>query len=149
MHVFIRWPLTAVALVGLGIDAYTHLDLASEYDLNRTDVVSQGTLFRIEAVLAIVVGVLLIFRATLWTALAVVAVAGGGLFLVMLYRWVDIGKLGPLPPMYEPVWYPEKSWSAVGEAMAFGSGLLLAGLTWPRRGRASRRVATYDASGHL
>jgi hypothetical protein len=127
MNTLVRWGLVLLAAVGLGIDAYTHLDLAAVYDPNRTSTISQGTLFRIESVLAIVVGVLLIVRANVLTALLVVAVAGGGLFVLLLYRLVNVGQIGPLPNMYEPVWYAEKSWSAIGEAIALGAALLIAG----------------------
>ena len=37
---------------------------------------------------------------------------------VVLYRYVDVPALGPLPAMYEPVWFTEKSLSAVAEAVA-------------------------------
>jgi uncharacterized membrane protein YdfJ with MMPL/SSD domain len=140
MNTFVRWGLVLVAAAGLGIDAYTHLDLASVYDLNKTSTVSQGTLFRVEAVLAIVVGVLLIVRANVLTALLVVAVAGGGLALLLIYRLVDVGKLGPIPNMYEPVWYAEKSWSAIGEAIAVGAALVLAGLLLTVGRRSRQRV---------
>jgi hypothetical protein len=140
MNTLVRWALVVVAAVGLGIDAYTHFDLASLYDGNRTSTVSQGTLFRIEAVFAILVGVALIVRANVWTALAVVAVAGGGLFLLLLYRYVSVGKIGPLPDMSEPIWYAEKSWSAWGEGIAVGAALILAG-DRIRTARRSRRTA--------
>jgi hypothetical protein len=38
--------------------------------------------------------------------------------LLLLYRFVDVGELGPLPNMYEPLWYDEKSAAAWGEAVA-------------------------------
>ncbi|MEO8889230.1 MAG: hypothetical protein ABI301_02375 [Jatrophihabitantaceae bacterium] len=145
MNTLVRWALVAVAAVGLGIDAYTHLDLASLYDGNKTSTVSQGTLFRIEAVFAILVGIALIVRANLMTALAVVAVAGGGLFLLLLYRYVSVGKIGPLPDMSEPLWYAEKSWCAWGEGIALGAALLLAGDRF-RSARTSRRTRTARAS---
>ena len=88
------------------------------YDPIATSTVSQGTLFRVEAGIAIAAGVLLLVRANIWTALLVVLVAGGGLALLLLYRYVDVGKLGPLPNMYEPIWYPKKEWSAIGEGVA-------------------------------
>jgi hypothetical protein len=140
MNTLVRWALVLVAAVGLGIDAYTHFDLASLYDLNKTDTISQGALFRIESVFAILVGVALIVRANVWTALAVVAVTAGGLFLLLLYRFVDVGKVGPLPNMYEPIWYAEKSWSAWGEGIALGAALILAGERFVTA-RASRRTA--------
>ena len=45
-------------------------------------------------------------------------VALGGAAVVVLYRYVDVPALGPLPAMYEPVWFFEKSLSAAFEALA-------------------------------
>jgi hypothetical protein len=35
---------------------------------------------------------------------------------VLLYRYVDVGAIGPVPNMYEPVWYAEKLRSLYAEA---------------------------------
>jgi glucan phosphoethanolaminetransferase (alkaline phosphatase superfamily) len=122
-----------VAAAGLGYDAYAHLDLASRFDAN-TAVISQGMLFRVETVLAVLaaLGVLL----TRWRAAVIFAllVAGSALGAVLLYRYVDVGVLGPLPNMYEPAWYPEKTLSAVAEALAVLAlaAQLLFGSEWRR-----------------
>lgn len=46
----------------------------------------------------------------------------------MLYRYVDVPAIGPIPAMYEPIWYFEKALSAaatgIGAAVA-GAGLML------------------------
>jgi hypothetical protein len=34
---------------------------------------------------------------------------------VLLYRYVDVGAIGPVPNMYEPVWFGEKLHSAYAE----------------------------------
>jgi hypothetical protein len=118
---WLRWILVAIAVVGLGIDAYTHFDLASLYRFNKTDFVSEASLFRIEAVLAILVGLALLIRPNLLTAGAVFLVAAGGLGLLLLYRYVDVGKIGPIPNMYEPIWSDEKlvcMWGEVAAAVA-------------------------------
>jgi ABC-type Fe3+-siderophore transport system permease subunit len=134
MNAIARWTLTGLAVLGLAVDAYTHFDLATQYQFNRTSTVSQETLFRLEAVLAIVAAVAIIVRANIWTALLVIAVAGGGLALLLIYRYVNVGQLGPLPNMYEPLWFTEKSWSAVGEAVAAVAALgLLGGVLIGRR----------------
>jgi hypothetical protein len=127
-----RWALTALAVIGLGIDAYTHFDLAHDYVFNKTSTVSQGTLFRVEAVLAILAALAVILRATWWTAAIALAVAGGGLALLLVYRYVNVGVIGPLPNMYEPIWYHEKEVSAAGEALAVLASL---GLLVPHLGR--------------
>jgi hypothetical protein len=127
MNVVARWGLVLVIVVGLGIDAYTHLDLADIYTGVRTSTVSQATLFRIEAVGAMVAAVAVVLRANRWTAALAAAVAGGGAFALLLYRLVNVGKLGPLPDMSEPFWYTKKSLSLTGELIALlGSLALLA-----------------------
>jgi hypothetical protein len=107
--------LAVLAAAGLGYDAYVHLDLAHVYD-GVGDTITQGGLFRLEAVLAIVVGlaVLLSDHRLVW--LAVGMVGFGGVAAVVLYRYVDVGAIGPVPNMYEPVWYGEKTQSAWAEA---------------------------------
>jgi hypothetical protein len=83
----------------LGIDSYVHARDTAFYDAVRTLALSQGTLFRLEAAVA-----------------ALVAVA-------LLYTYVDVGRLGPLPNMYEPTWaLPGKTASARAE----GAGIVLA-----------------------
>jgi hypothetical protein len=52
-------------------------------------------------------------------------VSAGGLAAVLLYRYVDVGPLGPLPDMYENTWQvPGKLLSAYAE----GAAVVLAGL---------------------
>jgi hypothetical protein len=50
-------------------------------------------------------------------------IAAGGLGALLLY--VDVGGLGPIPDMYDPIWYTEKTISAVGEAAAALGALCL------------------------
>lgn len=45
-------------------------------------------------------------------------VAASALGAVVLYRYVDVGALGPLPNMYEPIWYGDKTNSAIAELVA-------------------------------
>lgn len=117
--------LRVICAVGLGIDARVHLKLAPAYDSIKSSVVSQGTLFRIEAVLAIVAALLVLVIHKRITALIVVAVAGGGLVALLVYRYFDIGAIGPLPPMYEPAWYPDKTNTCIAQAVATVAGLVL------------------------
>jgi hypothetical protein len=146
MNTAIRWSLTFVAVVGLAIDAYTHFDLAPQFVFNRTSTISEGTLFRIEGALAIAVAVLLVVWSRWWTTLVALAVAGGGLALLLIYRYVDVGQIGPIPNMYEPIWFAEKEWSVIGEAIAVVALLGLLGFQlWGRSQRdstASHQVAT-------
>ncbi|MGW1750759.1 hypothetical protein ACWCRD_35145 [Streptomyces sp. NPDC002092] len=121
--------LRLITAAGLAVDAYVHADLAATYDpVTRT--ISQGDLFRVEAGAAALAAVLLVLfgrRPLVWAFALLVAAAG--LAAVLVYHYVDVGTVGPLPNMYEPVWYPEKTLSAVAEAAATltaAAGLLLA-----------------------
>jgi plastocyanin len=121
---------------GLAVDAYVHADLAHFYDGIRASV-SQGDLFRIEAGIAVAAAVIVLVagRRTEFGLAFIVAASGFGALL--LYRYVDVGRLGPLPNMYEPSWFPEKATAAVAEAVA---GVLSAGgLLWQARHREAAR----------
>jgi hypothetical protein len=107
-----------VTAAGLGVDAYVHLDLAATYDAAKSSTISQGDLFRIEAWAAVVAGVAILIRPRRYTAAIAFLVAAGGLAAVLVYRYIDVGAVGPLPSMYEPVWYPEKLQATWGEAIA-------------------------------
>jgi len=120
----VRMLLIAVVVVGLGIDAYVHLHLASTFDPIKATV-SQGQLFRIEAVAAIVAAILLLVRPARWSAALAAIVAAGGLFAVLLYAFVDVGAIGPLPNMYDPTWSTEKLVSAIAEAAAAAAAITL------------------------
>jgi hypothetical protein len=108
----------------LGIVALVHWQNASAYDAVRGSI-SQGQLFRAEAAVAVAVGLLVLVRPRPSSWLAALAVAASALAAVLLYRYVDVGSLGPLPDMYENTWQvPGKLLSAYAEAAAIG----LAGL---------------------
>jgi hypothetical protein len=122
--------LGAAVAACLAIDAYVHLHDARFYDAVTTHVLSQATLFRVQASLAAAVGLALLIRPSrLWWAAALI-LAGGAFGAVMLYRYVDVGALGPIPNMYEPTWVsPGKLASAWAEGAATvltAAGLLLA-----------------------
>lgn len=106
-----------VTAAGFGYDAFAHLDLAANFDANQ-GLISQGMLFRVEAVAAVFAGLVVLLVRHRAAALFAVLIAGSALGAVLLYRYVDVGALGPLPDMYEPSWYPEKTYSAVAEAAA-------------------------------
>ena len=117
------WLLRLVTAAALAVDAYVHADLAPGYDFAGRGI-SQGDLFLVEAAAAALAALLLILLGTrplVWAYALLVALAGTG--AVLLYRYVDVGALGPLRNMYEPVWYPEKTLSAVAEAAAVVAAL--------------------------
>jgi hypothetical protein len=97
---------------------------ASAYDGVRATI-SQGALFRVEAAVAVVVGLLVLVRPRPSSWLAALLAGASALAAVLLYRYVDVGSLGPLPDMYENTWQvPGKLLSAYAEAAA----VVLAGL---------------------
>jgi hypothetical protein len=120
--------LLALAVAGcLVVDAWVHLRDAADYDAVRTSVLSQATLFRLEGVVAIALAVALLVRPRRLLWAAGVAVLASALAAVLVYTYVDVGQLGPVPDMYEPTWQlPGKLASAWAEGL--GLGLALAGL---------------------
>ena len=119
--------LAVIAAVGLGYDAKVHLHLAKTYDPIGGSI-TQGGLFRVEAVVAILVAVavLLSDKRMVWAAAGLTGLAGVG--AVLLYRYVDVGAIGPIPDMYEPVWFAEKTHSAIAEGVVAVAWLLREGL---------------------
>src|SRR3954447_13112399 len=115
----VSWLLRGLTAAGLLIDAYVHALLVDRYAPNQGPAaLSQGDLFRIEAVAAgIAAAAVLVFdRRWSWSfAFLVATTALGGL---LLYRYYDPGFLGPLPDMYEPIWFGSKALAAAAEAVA-------------------------------
>jgi hypothetical protein len=73
----------------------------------------------------VVVGLLVLVRPRPSSWAAAVLVGASALAAVLLYRYVDVGAVGPLPDMYENTWQvPGKLLSAYAEAAI----VLLAGL---------------------
>jgi len=118
---------TAAALV---IDAVVHLQDAYFYDANTGALLSQGQLFRIQAVVATVAALGVLAFPKRWPAwLFAALVAGSAAAAVIAYTYIDIGPLAGLPNMYEPSWGPPgKLASAIAESA--GALLALAGLAW-------------------
>jgi hypothetical protein len=123
-----RWLLTVMTAAGLAVDAYVHWHLAPNFDtLTGTGSlrVSQGQLFRLEAVLALIAMLLVLATRRRLAAATAFLIAAGGLAALLLYGYVDVGGFGPLPDMYDPIWYTEKTISAVAEAVAAVGALCL------------------------
>ena len=111
--------LAAVTAVLLAVDAYVHLKHASQYDTFKTSVMSEGDLFRIQGIVAIVVAVALLIWPRVITWILAIIVAASAAIAVTLYTYVNVGKLGPIPNLYEGTWdVPGKVPSAVAETAA-------------------------------
>lgn len=135
--VYISVALRLLTALALFIDAGVHLFLAPGYQNTQPGTVSQGTLFLLEAAAALVAGVYVLVRGSRAAYAVALVVALSAFAAVMLYRYVDIPAIGPIPAMYDPVWFFSKSLSAAAEGA--GALLALAGLV------RSRRRGTSDA----
>ena len=123
-------------VAALAVDAVVHWRLATGYGIAFPGGIGGDGVFRLEAVAAVLVAV--------WVALTGSRIAWASAFLVLasafvavvLYRYVPVPQLGPIPSMYEPIWFPEKTVSAVVEAV--GALLAAAGLAHRSRRTADR-----------
>ena len=125
--------LGAAVATTLAVDAYVHLHDAPFYE-SPTAAISKGTLFQVQAVVAIAIAIaLLVWPHRLVWALAVL-VSVSAVAAVVLYTYIDVGAIGPLQNMYEPSWQvPGKLVSAYFEGA--GGLLSVTGLVVAMRAR--------------
>ena len=110
--------LRGLTSAGLAVDALIHLKLASRYQLAAPGGIGQGNLFRIEAVAALIAALYVLARGSRPAYATSFLVAASALGAVLLYRYVNVPALGPIPSMYEPLWFAQKTATAVAEAVA-------------------------------
>jgi hypothetical protein len=112
----IRVALRVLAVAGLAVSSYVHLHLATRFGYPGT--ISGTTLFRIQGIVAAAVALALLVTGHRIAWLAAAAVGLSSFVAVMLYRYVDVGAIGPLPNMNDATWQPspEKLLSAIAEA---------------------------------
>ncbi|MEU1465036.1 hypothetical protein ABZ467_30950 [Streptomyces sp. NPDC005727] len=140
-HTVIRVLLQVVTAAALAVDAYVHADLAAAYDLVGRQI-SQGTLFRLEAAVASLAALLVLLlgrRRPVWVFTFLVSVSALG--AVLLYGYVNVGALGPLPNMYESYWGPKRTGSAIAEAVGAVTSLVGFLITGPPRPASTRAGA--------
>lgn len=115
----LQWVLIGVVVAGLVLDAIVHFDLASAFSNNKTSFISEATIFRIQSTVALVAALALLVRPRRYTAAFAFLVAASAVVAVFLYRYVNVGKIGPIPNMYDPYWGPAgKYLSAIAEVVA-------------------------------
>jgi hypothetical protein len=117
-RLIVSWALRLGTAAALSIDAAVHLGNAGAYDDIKATF-TQGGLFRFEAGAAMAAALLVLVwpRRPAW--ILALLVAGSALAAVLVYRYVDIGQLGPVPSMYENTWQvPGKLLSAWAEGAA-------------------------------
>lgn len=110
--------LRGVTAAGLLVDAVIHLQLASRYQLAAPGGIGQGNLFRIEAVAAILGALYVLARGSRPAYAITLLVAASAFGAVVLYRYVNVPALGPIPSMYEPLWFAKKVATAVTEGIS-------------------------------
>ncbi len=108
----------AVVVLGLAVDAFVHLRMAPAMDVAAPGGIGGGNLFRIQGVAAGVVALLLLLTGRWWAYAVALLVALSALGPVLLYHFVNVPALGPVPSMYDPLWSPQKVVTIVGEALA-------------------------------
>ena len=113
MPTFVPRLLGAIAL---GISAYVHVHLAPSYPYPGTITGTQ--LFYAQGIVAAAAAVALLVSGNRYVWLAAVAIGVASFAAVMLYRYVDVGAIGPLPDMSDATWEPkpDKPLSAIAEA---------------------------------
>lgn len=122
------WAVRGLTAACLGVDAGIHIHLAPNQPPGGT--ISQIDLFYFEGAVASLALLLVLATGTRLAYALAFLVAASAFGAVMLYRYVDVGTLGPLPNMYAPFWYPLKTTTAVAEAAALA--LAAIGTLMPR-----------------
>jgi hypothetical protein len=102
----------------LAISSYVHLHGAHFYS-SLGDTITQADLFYAQGAVAALVALWVLVTGNRWAWVAVALVGAASFAAVMVYRYVDVGAIGPIPNMYEPSWQTnEKLLSAYAEAAA-------------------------------
>lgn len=109
---------------GLAVSAAVHLNLAATYD-GIGEQLTVGDLFRAQGVVGLLAAVAVALLATRLAVLAGVLVALASTAAVVASVYVRIPAIGPLPELYEPVWYAAKAQSAAATAVAAVVGVAL------------------------
>ena len=108
--------LRGLSVAALGISSYVHIHLADNYPYIGT--ISGTQMFYAQGITAAVIALALLITGhrLVWVAAAALGIASFA--AVMLYRYTDLGAIGPLPNMHDPTWQPspDKLLSAVVEA---------------------------------
>ncbi|WP_461186575.1 hypothetical protein [Arthrobacter sp. Z4-13] len=112
------WMLRVGVAVALVVSAVVHVQLAPGYQQAAPGGIGQGTLFLVQAGAAALAAVFVLLKGSRMAFTGAAMVALSSLAAVILYRYVQVPALGPLPSMYEPVWYTAKTITAVAEAAA-------------------------------
>ncbi|MEO5992752.1 MAG: hypothetical protein ABIP92_04255 [Arthrobacter sp.] len=120
----VRLGLRTLIAAGLAISAVIHFQLAAGYQEAAPGGVGQGTLFRIHAAGSLLAAVFVLLKGGSRAFIGAAVMSLSAFAAAIIYRYVQLPEIGPIPAMYEPVWYPEKVLATVVEGLA---GLLSVG----------------------
>ncbi|QOR70177.1 hypothetical protein IM660_16415 [Ruania alkalisoli] len=126
-----------LVVAGLTVDAVVHYRLAEQMGIAAPGGIGGDTLFRVQATAAVLAGLFLLVRGSRLAYVLAGLVALSAFGAVLLYSLVNVPAIGPVPSMYDPFWYPEKTLSAVAEAVA-----VLGSIVGLRVARRRRRALT-------
>jgi hypothetical protein len=119
--------LRVLVAAGLAADAVVHWRFAPDMapgDGGDPGTIAGDDLFRAQAIVAVLAGLLVLAWARRWTYALAFLVAASAVGALLLYYYVDVGQLGPIPAMHDPAWYGEKTISLVGEGIAAVAALI-------------------------
>ncbi|MHA7154029.1 hypothetical protein [Arthrobacter sp. TMN-50] len=110
--------LRVAIAVGLAIDAFVHFQLAATYQQAFPGGIGGGNLFRIQAGAAILAALYVLIRGSRLSYLIAALVALSAFAAVVSSVYIQLPAIGPIPAMYEPIWFFDKALSAVAEGIA-------------------------------
>jgi hypothetical protein len=131
----VGWTVRLLGAGCLAVSAYTHLHLASGYDFGPA--ITLGQLFLVQGVVCAVLGLWLLLRDSRPAWLISAAVMAASAAAVLMSSRTQLPAVGPLPGIYEPVWYAEKVVSAASEVAFLPLAVVRAALGWRQPGGAS------------
>lgn len=116
--------LRVLCAAGLAVDAFIHFLFAGDYDRIGRQI-TEGELFRGEAIAAILaaIGIAVTSRRIVSAFAFLVALSAS--IAVYSSVYVHIGSIGPLPDVYEPVWFSQKRAAATTEAVSAVTAAIL------------------------
>lgn len=113
------WVVAALVATALVVDAYVHATDAAFYEPSQGGMVSEATLFRVEAIVSGLLAVVVLLRPSPSIFAASLLVAATAVGALVLNTYINVGAIGPLPNLYEPAWgVPGKVFSAYAEGLA-------------------------------
>ncbi len=109
--------LRVVIVACLIVDAVIHFQLAGNYNKASPGGIGAGNLFRIEAVVALISALYLLIVGSRRSYAVAAVVALSAFIAVLLSRYVELPPIGPIPSMYEPIWFAQKTATAIAEGL--------------------------------